>query len=292
MRKFISYLLLLAVILLFSGCSNTVNNTLVLPNMNTMSEEERLAWQNDLSALTQTGYTFVTKKETSIQAGEIPVQYPKSKPTSGLWFLTKTKTGKAGIVEREYLYTYESKTQTILSKIVIPGSEVYTDATPDVYEYLKKPTVGSSFVTSGITRFGVNCVGCPVDSQGRGNTSAGVRIALDSVRQKDGTWKPGVTYEGYYILATDAAIPHCTVVEISNHNYQGMGLEPGVPFKAVVLDRGGAIKGARLDLFVGNENNLNVIRPVKSNKNLTVTILSFNKRVRNGANFSCIFGGK
>lgn len=288
MKKFIRYFLIVTTFFFLVGCTSG-QTTINFPTISQMNAEEKLEWENKMSNFAPAGYTFLIQKETEILEGPILKEYPNEKPKTGLWFLTKTQSGKLGKVEREYLYTYESKTKTLLSKVALPNTEVYYDALPDKYEYLNKPSVGSTFVSSGLTRFGVNCVGCPVDSQGRGNTSAGVRIALDSVRQKDGTWKPGITYEGYYILATDKAIPHCTVVEVTNHGYKGMGLEPGVPFKAIVLDRGGAIKGARIDFFVGDENNLNVVRPVKSNKNFTVEILSFHRRVRNGANFYCVF---
>ena len=289
MKRFISYILVSASFLFVVGCTPSGQTTLNFPSINEMTADEKTEWQNNLSAFAQTGYTFVLQKETEILDEPIPTVYPDKKPNSGLWFLTKVQDGKLGSIEREYLYTYESKSKTLLSKIMIPNSELHIETEPTKYEYVETPSVGSTFVTSGISRFGVNCIGCPVDALGRGNTSAGVRIALDIVRQIDGTWKKGITYEGYYILATDAAIPHCTIVEITNHGYQGMGIEPGVPFKAIVLDRGGAIKGARLDFFVGDEDYLNLVQIKKSNKNLTVEILSFHDRVRNGANFSCVF---
>ena len=34
----------------------------------------------------------------------------------------------------------------------------------------------------------------------------------------------GITYEGYYIIATSQSIPMCTIVEISNHSIEGEAL--------------------------------------------------------------------
>ena len=53
-------------------------------------------------------------------------------------------------------------------------------------------------------------------------------------------------------------MPLCTIVEIENHKFSGMGLTPGVPFKAIVLDRG--VSGRTLDLFIGDETNVNAVR--------------------------------
>ena len=58
----------------------------------------------------------------------------------------------------------------------------------------------------------------------------GVRYHNDKgVRQWDGTYKQGITYEGYYIVATDRRIPFCTVLEVTNHRWEGAGIENNVP---------------------------------------------------------------
>lgn len=119
----------------------------------------------------------------------------------------------------------------------------------------------SKSATTSITRFtryGVDCSGCKVSADGFGGTASGVSVSTTSVKQSNGVWKQGITYDGYYIIAMDKNIPMRTIVEISNHNLSGAGIEPGVPFKAIVLDRGGAVDGLEVDLFVGTEKRVTV----------------------------------
>lgn len=107
-------------------------------------------------------------------------------------------------------------------------------------------------VPARITTFGVDCTGC-YHNNGFGGTSSGVKVSWNpSVRQKDGTWKTGITYEGYYIVATNRSIPLGSIIEISNHGFNGYGLVEGQTFYAMVLDRG-AMTTNHLDLFVGGE---------------------------------------
>ena len=107
-------------------------------------------------------------------------------------------------------------------------------------------------VPARITTYGVDCTGC-YHNNGFGGTASGVKVSWNpSVRQSDGTWKTGITYEGYYIVATNSSIPLGSIIEISNHGYSGYGLVPGQTFYAMVLDRG-AMGENHLDLFVGAE---------------------------------------
>ena len=113
--------------------------------------------------------------------------------------------------------------------------------------------VGSFFVSQRSTVYGADCVGCPFDD-GIGSTSAQIEISVDSVRQSDGTWKRGVTYDGYYLVASDSSLPLCTVLKVSSHTYEGSGIKKGVPFYALVVDRGSMIQNNCIDLFAGSEN--------------------------------------
>ena len=107
-------------------------------------------------------------------------------------------------------------------------------------------------VYARITTYGVNCTGC-YHNNGFGGTSSGVKVSWNpSVRQKDGTWKTGITYEGYYIVAANSSIPLGSIIEISNLGFNGYGLGEGQTFYAMVLDRG-AMTLNHLDLFVGGE---------------------------------------
>ena len=113
--------------------------------------------------------------------------------------------------------------------------------------------VGSFFVSQRSTVYGADCVGCPFDD-GIGSTSAQIEISVDSVRQSDGTWKRGVIYDGYYLVASDSSLPLCTVLKVSSHTYEGSGIKKGVPFYALVVDRGSMIQNNCIDLFAGSEN--------------------------------------
>ena len=132
-----------------------------------------------------------------------------------------------------------------------------------------------------ITKYGFDCTGCGIGLDGAAGTSAGIRLNGTSIRQSNGTWLDGITYDGYYVVAADKAFPNCTILEISNHTFNGMGLTAGVPFKALVVDRGGAITTNKLDLFVGSEKNINVVTN-KRTSNTKVTVVGFLKWSKNG----------
>lgn len=116
-----------------------------------------------------------------------------------------------------------------------------------------------------ITTYGVDCYGCQVDG-GRGGTSLGVALDLSlGVKMPDGSWQPGIKYGNYYIVAADPSIPLCSILKISDHGLSGSGISPEKPYYAIVLDRGGAIQGSHLDLYIGSENS-GAIVPVKNSK--------------------------
>lgn len=114
--------------------------------------------------------------------------------------------------------------------------------------------IGSFFVTKRNTVYGADCIGCTIQN-GIASTSSMIEVTTDSVRQSDGSWKKGITYDGYYLIAADDALPLCTVVQISEHSYTGEGLREGVPFYALVVDRGSMIDENVIDLFAGSEKN-------------------------------------
>lgn len=107
------------------------------------------------------------------------------------------------------------------------------------------------------TLYGVDCYGCG-GSNGNGRTATGIELSVSNgVKQSDGSWVPGITYDGYYIIAADRSIPLYSIVELSNHGLSGMGFSPDQPIKAIVVDRGGGISGAHIDLYVGSEGFIN-----------------------------------
>ena len=117
---------------------------------------------------------------------------------------------------------------------------------------------GSFFVTKRNTVYGADCDGCTLN-EGIASTSSQIEVSIDSVRQSDGTWKNGITYDGYYLIAADKALPMCSIVRISGHSYSGQGIEKGVPFLAIVIDRGSMIQEETIDLFAGSEKDSYVV---------------------------------
>ncbi len=108
------------------------------------------------------------------------------------------------------------------------------------------------------TTYGVDCYGCE-HQNGRGQTSLGV--ALDAnlgVMMPNGNWQPGIRYGKYYVIAADPRIPLCSIIKFTNHGLSGSGLQPNEPFYGIVLDRGGAIRGTHLDLYIGLESSPSV----------------------------------
>ena len=76
----------------------------------------------------------------------------------------------------------------------------------------------------------------------------------------DGSWQRGIRYGKYYIIAADPSIPLCSIIKISNHGLSGSGISPDKPYYAIVLDRGGAIYGSHLDLYIGRENSGAIVK--------------------------------
>lgn len=114
-----------------------------------------------------------------------------------------------------------------------------------------------------ITTYGVDCYGCGVDGS-RGGTALGVSLDMNlGVQMPDGSWQPGIKYGNYYIVAADPSIPLCSILKISDHGLSGSGITPEEPYYAIVLDRGGAIYGNHIDLYIGSEDS-GVIVPVMS----------------------------
>lgn len=114
-----------------------------------------------------------------------------------------------------------------------------------------------------ITTYGVDCYGC-YSYNGRGGTASGVALDVNmGVQQADGSFVPGITYGGYYVVAADPSVPMYSILKISNHGLSGSGISPNEPFYAIVLDRGGGIYGGHIDLYIGSENSA-AVRKVSS----------------------------
>lgn len=189
-------------------------------------------------------------------------EYPETKQTNisqklGPSFLySKATDGEMGVKYQEYDLQYDMF-GTLLTRTA--SSDVKVQEAQDVeYRPGSKVKTGAYFYPK-YSRYGVDCVGCTGRKTGRGNFANGVHYEKDKgVRQFDGTYSGDITYEGYYIIAADPSIPFCTVFEITNHRFQGAGIENNKPFQVVVLDRGGVIKKNRMDLFIGLESDMQI----------------------------------
>ncbi len=270
--KRIKKLLICSLLLSFTACSAPEE-----------TEEIVLLQAQDTTLLTNntqiSPYTFSEELKTVYDTAPVQtvLKEADSTRTGYSWMISKVSTGSPASVTTTIRSTYDVKGE-LLSTEQVPGSAIETAAIPTVYQYGAKIEIGSYFKTSIITRYGYDCVGCVISLDGSAGTTSGIRVKNTSVRQASGIYTEGITYEGYYIVAADKAFPFCTVLEIENKNMSGYGLVPGVPYKAIVLDRGGAIKSTHLDLYAGSEKNLVVSG---NNTNAKVTVVDFLKWTTN-----------
>lgn len=159
--------------------------------------------------------------------------------TSGLeLFTTKvTQQGQNGQIKNTYRVTYQNGKE--VSKELI-GSTVIVPATDTIIE--TGTVQPGAYFTGRLTTYGGDCAG------GNGTSSTGIK--LSPITGVQGSNSPKLTYNGrsYYCLAADPSIPFGTIIEISNHN---LSIEP-IAY-GIVVDRGGAIKGNKIDIFNGTE---------------------------------------
>ncbi len=143
------------------------------------------------------------------------------------------QAGQNGVAEKTYKVRLENGVEVsreIINETIIsePVTQIEEHKAPNVF-------------TGRLTTYGGDCVGCS------GVTAAGVVLNENGA---NGSGSAQVYYNGgwYYVLAADSSIPFGTIIEISNHN---LSLEPVI--YGVVLDRGGAITGNKIDIFSGSE---------------------------------------
>lgn len=238
--------ILVVVSLLLCGCSSTSafhSQTLVLKQVDTGNQF----------------LTLTTKTVHEVwEVGEMPemVYAEYEEGMEGIKWIASYVEGKLATVSEDFVVTYDSNGNQI-SKTAVIGSRQETEAVAPKMQFGGSVSVGSEFYPTMVT-YGIDCAGCYVSPEGTGGSSAGVTLGYHSVRQPDGTMREGIKYGDYYIVAADPNIPLCSVITVYDHGFSGEGLVPGVPFKAIVLDRGGAIKGSILDLFKGSQGNTNI----------------------------------
>jgi hypothetical protein len=232
---------------------------------------------DDIALTLENGFLMEDVVESKILAKQSTVVKPANASRTGIpWLISKVSTGSPKTQTTTYRITYDSL-GTVLSKVAVPNTTIVKAATPTLYMYGAKPQKGAYF-NAGFARYGADCHGCYVSPDGTSGTASGIMLSTTGVRQKDGSWKTGITYNGYYLVASSSSLPMCTIMEITKHSYTGMGLTPGVPFKVLVVDRG--VSGSLLDLFVGSEKNLSVVR-LTGKHSPVATIIGFAKLTKN-----------
>lgn len=96
-----------------------------------------------------------------------------------------------------------SKTLTVIVKekpkpVIIPVQVLsQTKTVVDTSSF----SSGVQYSPSRVTRYGFDCRGCNINSEGYSSTAGGIKVAGDSVRQPNGERHSGYTYDGYYIVA-------------------------------------------------------------------------------------------
>jgi len=191
------------------------------------------------SIVQQNDYLKIVRMETKTITQIEDIPFKTVTKGSGGWTKSVVQEGKNGKIRRTYLVTYANKKET--TKKVIKE------------EIIKKPVdkiikhggikEGTTF-TGRLTTYGGDCNGCG------GRASSGVKLSPTSgVNNSD---SPFLTYKGkkYYCLAADRSIPFGTVIKITNHN-----LNTDSTIYGIVVDRGGAIKGNKVDIFKGSERS-------------------------------------
>lgn len=113
----------------------------------------------------------------------------------------------------------EVATQEVEQPVVIEPVHIVEQAPPPKQEPTYQ-TYEATFYTAG-------CEGCT------GITASGVDV------------RNTTHYKGYRVLAADRSVPFGTIMRIT--------LEDGTVFDGIVQDRGGAIRGKRLDILVASK---------------------------------------
>lgn len=158
---------------------------------------------------------------------------------NGLHLFTSevTQVGQDGQVKNTYKVTYQNGNE--VSK-ELTNSEVLQET---INTIISNGAVQPGAYFSGkLTTYGGDCNGCT------GGSASGVKLSATS--GVNGSNTPKLTYGGqsYYCLAADPSIPFGTIIEITNHNLSIESTAYGI-----VVDRGGAIQGNKIDIFKGSE---------------------------------------
>ena len=214
---------------------DTVENVLEELNVN-LNKDDKI--NKELTDIVQDKDLIeITRLESKEIVKTEKIPYTTKKVGSGTWSVTVTQEGQNGKVKRTYLVNYSNGKE--ISRTVVK-EKIIKEPVEKIIKYggIEK---GTKF-SGRLTTFGGDCTGCG------GSSASGVKLsAKNGVNNTD---SPFLMYRGqkYYCLAADRSIPFGTVIKITNHN-----LNLPSTIYGIVVDRGGAITGNKIDIFKGSE---------------------------------------
>lgn len=173
--------------------------------------------------------------------------------------------GQIGEVKNTYKIIYQNghevSKELLTSEVIKEGSDTIVS---------NGSVQPGAYFTGKLTTYGGDCTGCG------GGSSSGIKLSATTGVNDTNTAK--LTYRGqsYYCLAADPSIPFGTIMEIKNHNLSIESTAYGI-----VVDRGGAIKGNKIDIFKGSERGGNSYFSGGTSNNTQFKIVS----VGSGRNF-------
>lgn len=141
----------------------------------------------------------------------------------------------------------------------------------------------SNSFNARLTHYGMDCYGCN-NYNGIGYTSTGIALSAHAIRQPDGSWQEGLTYNGRFIFASSSSHLRCTLITVYNHGYSGMEISPDEPIYGVIADVG-ALDYHHLDLFIGSEKGTIPVSVVDWETQPYFIITGYGKYTGSGCSF-------
>lgn len=168
---------------------------------------------------------------------QVPYSTEVKKDGLNLFTTEVIQQGSVGVVEKVYENTYLNKVLKIrkLHKETLVVAPKNTIVSTGIVQ-------SGAYFTGKLTYYGG-------DAAGSYNTSSS-GVSLSASSGVMGSNSPYLVIGGqkYFCLAADSSIPFGTVIKISNHK-----LSLPSTIYGIVVDRGGAIKQNKIDIFVGSE---------------------------------------
>lgn len=193
----------------------------------------------DMDAIVQDGdileiYKVEEKEEEAIE--EIAPRQVVNNQGLNLFTTEITQEGVSGQQKSKYKVIYHNGVE--VSRELIQSDVIQAPIDQVTSTGVVQP---GAYFTGRLTTYGGDCVGCS------GGSASGLPLPTSGVNG-NGTAK--LCYQGqyYYCLAADPSIPFGTIIEITNHNLNIESTAYGI-----VVDRGGAIKGNKIDIYNGSE---------------------------------------